>query len=220
MANMQLGNVKEKTRRIVEEVVSLYQEIGIVWGLNPNSKPEHSSGYAADFMVSDKALGDKVADYLWKHRSRFGVKWIIWRRRIRSTSKGKPTTWQNMSDRGNSTLNHMDHVHVFFNANTYKPLGTPKPDTTIDFSAMLRDINNDTASHDIGIIKGVMEKRGYYTRAKANATIGGRWDDQDKKAYGHYQHMLGYRGVDANGIPGRVTLTALFSADGGKYQVA
>jgi hypothetical protein len=51
-----------------------------------NSKSDHPSGYAIDFMVSSKVEGDRVARAA---RSTPGVKYVLWR-----------------------TKGHFDHVHV------------------------------------------------------------------------------------------------------------
>lgn len=114
----QLGDVTARTKAAALEVVEAAAKAGHqlrqLWGFNPASPPEHSSGRAVDFMVyDDRAAGDWIADYLWEHRDRLGLKWEIWRQRIRSTSPGKPGTWETMEDRGNTTANHFDHVHVF-----------------------------------------------------------------------------------------------------------
>jgi hypothetical protein len=86
-----------------------------VWGYDPNvSNTEHHSGFAADFMVfSDKALGDRIYDYLWANRGRLAVKHIIWQQSITSTVVD-PGVRRAMADRGSPTENHMDHVHVLF----------------------------------------------------------------------------------------------------------
>ncbi|NNG20309.1 hypothetical protein HJ590_12140 [Naumannella sp. ID2617S] len=126
-----LGRVTGDTRRKAEEVLSALESqtghrVGIIYGYNPASQPEHSAGRALDFMCN-RETGDWIADYLWTHRARLRVKWILWRQRIRSTSAGKPNSWQAMPDRGNATQNHYDHVHVFFNDGYESPSGATAP---------------------------------------------------------------------------------------------
>lgn len=85
---------------------------------NPASTPEHhvpgmagDKGVANDFMVyRDREMGDWIANYLWANRARLGICWIIWNRRIRSTTPGKSGNWTPYS--GAST--HEDHVHANF----------------------------------------------------------------------------------------------------------
>lgn len=113
----QLGNVTAKNKAATQDVLDALalQNITLqqVWGVGGG---DHADGNATDFMVySNKAWGDWIADFLWLNRDRLGVRWIIWQQRIRSTTPGKPGTWEPMEDRGTPTLNHYDHVHVKWN---------------------------------------------------------------------------------------------------------
>lgn len=123
-----VGAVKANVRQVAGEVLLSAQldghQLTVVWGLNPASTPEHSAGTALDFMVySDTPAGTWVADYLWTNRARLGLRWELWRQRSRSTSPGKPDTWQAMEDRGSPTKNHMDHVHANFWVKAYEGAG-------------------------------------------------------------------------------------------------
>lgn len=121
-----LGPVKANIPPIVREVITAaaargLPELSTCYGYSASSVPEHSAGLAVDFMVYapgggsiNNNTGDFVADYLWDNRSRLGLRWEIWRQRIRSTTAGKPPYWVGMADRGSPTQNHMDHVHAFF----------------------------------------------------------------------------------------------------------
>ncbi len=121
-----LGQVTPATRLKAAEVVAAAGAAGItldiVWGYNPASRPEHSSGRAVDFMVGfdtkSKTDGDWIADYVWRHRNRLGVKHIIWWQRIISTVV-RTGVWRSMADRGNATVNHKDHPHVWFLSDAY-----------------------------------------------------------------------------------------------------
>lgn len=138
------GGIDPQIQLAATEVVLAAKAAGheirsISW-FNPASTPEHhvpgmagQKGVAVDFMC-DRATGDFIADYLWQHRARLGLCWEIWRDRIRSTSPGKPGTWQN---RGKG--DHYDHVHGNFGhlvgtsgqgkvtKITYKPLTGVQP---------------------------------------------------------------------------------------------
>lgn len=120
---------RDRNAEAAEAAEAAGHPITVVWGLNPASTPEHSAGTALDLMVyQDRAAGDWIANYLWTNRGRLGLRWIIWRRRIRSTSPGKPTSWRAMADRGNPTANHMDHPHINFQVRDYvPPLGLTVP---------------------------------------------------------------------------------------------
>ena len=71
---------------------------------------EHSSGRAIDIMVSGD-LGWQVAEYLRANASTFGLYDIIYSQRI-WTAERSSEGWRYMEDRGSTTANHYDHVHV------------------------------------------------------------------------------------------------------------
>lgn len=77
---------------------------------------DHPSGHALDFIVS-RATGDRLAVYALEHRAELGITYVIWRQRYNSGSG-----WDAMADRGSTTANHYDHVHVSF-AHTPPPGG-------------------------------------------------------------------------------------------------
>lgn len=135
-----MGNVSALTRKTAEEIVTQAAKAGhtirVVHGKDSNrGNTEHYSGYATDYMTfsdsrlsgTNRAIGDWVAEYVWKHRKRLRVRWIIWRQRIRSTSPGKSGQWEGMANRGSPTANHMDHVHLYQAAGTYVPPSGSKP---------------------------------------------------------------------------------------------
>ncbi|MHC1557705.1 hypothetical protein ACR9E3_02045 [Actinomycetospora sp. C-140] len=67
---------------------------------------DHPDGYALDFMTTD---GDAIADCVISNRGDLGVSYVIWNQRI-NTGSG----WEKMEDRGGTTANHKDHVHISF----------------------------------------------------------------------------------------------------------
>lgn len=113
-----VGSITSATSKKMNEVYAAAQKAGHapwwMWGYDPNaSNTEHHSRRAIDFMVRDKADGDWIRAYLWANRKRLGVRHIIWRQHITSTVV-QPGVVRKMADRGNTTANHMDHVHVWF----------------------------------------------------------------------------------------------------------
>ena len=84
--------------------------------------PDHPSGQAVDIMMPQgcaatdgrRELGGQIAAFLMKYADEYRVKYMIWRQRIwRITEDPKPwEQWDVMGDRGSSTANHEDHVHV------------------------------------------------------------------------------------------------------------
>src|SRR4051812_45004572 len=96
--------------------------IAVIYGIGPGSvkNSDHPKGLALDFMTSNKARGDALVADLISQAGTWGIKYIIWYRRI----------WQN----GNWTpysgpSSHTDHVHVSFNASggdgTTVPVANP-----------------------------------------------------------------------------------------------
>ncbi len=71
---------------------------------------EHAQGIAVDIMVSGDE-GYRVADFVRANASALGVSYIIYSQRIWSVERGSEG-WRGMEDRGSTTANHYDHVHV------------------------------------------------------------------------------------------------------------
>ena len=71
---------------------------------------EHAQGLAVDIMVSG-SRGSQVAEYVRANSSSLGVNYLIYSQRIWSRDRGGEG-WRGMSDRGSTTANHYDHVHV------------------------------------------------------------------------------------------------------------
>jgi hypothetical protein len=74
------------------------------------SDGEHSMGIAIDIMVSGDR-GWQVAEFVRAHYAELGVSYVIYSQRIWSVDRAGEG-WRYMSDRGSSTANHYDHVHV------------------------------------------------------------------------------------------------------------
>jgi len=71
---------------------------------------EHGQGRAIDIMITGET-GWAVADFLRANYSALGIEYIIFSQHIWSVERGGEG-WRGMSDRGSTTANHYDHVHV------------------------------------------------------------------------------------------------------------
>ncbi|WP_426245377.1 hypothetical protein [Nocardioides sp. LHG3406-4] len=71
---------------------------------------EHSQGLAVDIMISG-STGWDVANFVRAHYSELGVEYVIYSQHIWSVERSGEG-WRGMSDRGSTTANHYDHVHV------------------------------------------------------------------------------------------------------------
>ncbi|GAA2565830.1 hypothetical protein [Pseudonocardia hydrocarbonoxydans] len=82
-----------------------------VGGVGPRGRvSDHPLGLALDFFV-DRETGDALAECALRNRGPLAVKYVIFRQRI-NTGSG----WRMMEDRGSPVENHMEHVHMSFNA--------------------------------------------------------------------------------------------------------
>ena len=71
---------------------------------------EHAQGRAVDVMISGET-GWQVADFLRANYAALDIEYIIYAQNIWSVDRGGEG-WRSMSDRGSTTANHYDHVHV------------------------------------------------------------------------------------------------------------
>ena len=71
----------------------------------------HGQGRALDCMISDSTVGWEVARWVRANAKELGAMEVIYRQHIWTVQRSSEG-WRSMSDRGSSTANHMDHVHV------------------------------------------------------------------------------------------------------------
>lgn len=101
----------------------------------PGHDPKES--LAVDLMVSDRELGNKIAEYAWSNRKRLGIRYVIWYGRIISeTNANHPNVWLRYfdADNPNPSRSHKNHVHIsFYSVHTYsKPAKSVTMWTTKD----------------------------------------------------------------------------------------
>ncbi|GGF32116.1 hypothetical protein GCM10011519_01910 [Marmoricola endophyticus] len=98
--------------KVHRAVCNNFPEISTYLGYDAHG--EHSSGKAIDIMLSDQALGDRVAEFLKAHAAELDLYDVIYRQRIWTPVRASEG-WRSMPDRGSATANHYDHVHVSVN---------------------------------------------------------------------------------------------------------
>ncbi|MEO3806527.1 hypothetical protein [Nonomuraea sp. B1E8] len=112
-------NITPRTRLMKEQIAKNFALPFTVGCFRSGSSGEHPLGRACDFMMStggsmpsaaNAALGDRIAEWAIKNKSKLGVKYVIWKQRINHGSG-----WSTMSNRGSITENHYDHVHISMN---------------------------------------------------------------------------------------------------------
>jgi hypothetical protein len=79
------------------------------WGGRSGSG-DHGAGLALDIMCTG-SLGDAIAAYVRAHAGELGVSYVIWSQHIWTVERSSEG-WRLMPDRGSTTANHYDHVHV------------------------------------------------------------------------------------------------------------
>ena len=117
MAKCSRGTAVEKklrtdTIKIYRSVCALFPGVNSYGGWRAGGRQFHKNGRALDIMLTPKkesAMGWKIAKYLAANAKAFNVDHIIFEQKI--WTPGSPR-WRGMADRGGTTANHFDHVHV------------------------------------------------------------------------------------------------------------
>jgi len=91
-------------------VCAAFPQVSSFGGVRPGDGGAHGTGQALDIMVSG-ATGDQVAAWVRSNASALGVSEVIWSQQIWTVQRSSEG-WRWMDDRGSTTANHYDHVHV------------------------------------------------------------------------------------------------------------
>jgi hypothetical protein len=102
------SGVVEQAMVVYRAVCSSFPSITTYGGWRNDG--EHSDGHAIDVMVSGD-LGWQVAEFLRAHAAELNLYDVIFSQRI-FTQERAAEGWRTMEDRGSTTANHYDHVHV------------------------------------------------------------------------------------------------------------
>ena len=102
------SGVSENIKKVHEAVCAEFPEITTYGTFR--SDGEHAQGIAVDIMVSGDR-GWQVAEFVRKYYAELGVNYIIYSQQIWSVERSGEG-WRGMEDRGSTTANHYDHVHV------------------------------------------------------------------------------------------------------------
>lgn len=92
---------------VYSAVRTQFPDMTNIGGYRAGDPGDHGSGKAVDIMVTG-SRGDQVAAWLQQNAGRLNITYIIWKQRIWHPGG----SWESMSDRGDATQNHFDHVHV------------------------------------------------------------------------------------------------------------
>jgi hypothetical protein len=103
------SGVSENVAKVHAAVCAEFPEIS-VYGTLRGGGGDHSIGRAVDIMVSGER-GWQVAEFVREYYAELGVSYVIYAQNIWSVERGGEG-WRPMEDRGSTTANHYDHVHV------------------------------------------------------------------------------------------------------------
>ncbi|MDO5534782.1 MAG: SH3 domain-containing protein, partial [Propionibacteriaceae bacterium] len=113
--------LRPNAKRAVQHVLDNYPRIRTIggWRSSSNYSSDHPNGRAIDVMIPSWSQQENI-DYGWQIARDFAanagqhkVSYIIWRQQIWNAAYPQ-RGWRWMEDRGSSTANHYDHVHVSF----------------------------------------------------------------------------------------------------------
>jgi hypothetical protein len=90
-------------------VCAAFPSITSYGGYRPDDG-DHGTGRALDIMISG-AAGWEVAEFVRANAGALGVSEVLFSQKIWTVDRGGEG-WRWMEDRGSSTANHYDHVHV------------------------------------------------------------------------------------------------------------
>jgi uncharacterized protein YraI len=105
------ADLTANARAVYRAVCAAYGDtVSSFIGYRAGDSGDHGSGRAVDIMVSGDPGWD-IAHYVQAHAGELGVTYVIYQQKI--WMAGNPTSaWKLMEDRGSTTANHYDHVHV------------------------------------------------------------------------------------------------------------
>jgi uncharacterized protein YraI len=97
--------------RVHRAICARYRQVRSFGGRRSGGDSYHTSGRAVDVMIGSSSLGWRIARWVRANHKRLGASEVIFSQHIWTVQRSGEG-WRSMSDRGNKTANHYDHVHV------------------------------------------------------------------------------------------------------------
>ena len=200
-----LGPVTPATKSIALEVFKTARAAGhdiwFMWGYDPNSRnTEHHSKRALDIMVRNEAAGDFIRNYIWANRKRLRLRHVIWEQHITSTVV-RPGVRRKMSDRGNATQNHYDHVHAWFFDGSYQPpKSAPAPSKPSGVRTLLYSPSKRVRGNDVERLQAGLKR--VFPAYAGHLDVDGSYGPATEKVVKEFQRRVG---IDADGRVGPIT---------------
>lgn len=104
------SGINENAIAVHRAVCAEFPEVTSFGGLRPGDDGEHGTGQALDIMITG-STGDEIADFVRSNAGALGVSEVLWEQQIWTVERSSEG-WRPMEDRGSTTANHFDHVHV------------------------------------------------------------------------------------------------------------
>lgn len=104
------SGLTENAISVHRAVCAEFPEVTVYGGLRPGDDGEHGTGQALDIMIAG-STGDEIADFVRANAGALGVSEVLWSQHIWTVERASEG-WRPMEDRGSTTANHYDHVHV------------------------------------------------------------------------------------------------------------
>ncbi|MGJ6980001.1 SH3 domain-containing protein [Aestuariimicrobium soli] len=112
-----LVGLPNNTYQLLVTVRSTWPQIKTIYGIRPDTIPDHPSGHALDLMLpswstsSGNAQGWEIAKWARANANSLDIQYIIFDQHIWNRDRDSEG-WRLMADRGGATANHKDHVHI------------------------------------------------------------------------------------------------------------
>lgn len=104
--------LRNDTIKIYRSLCALFPGVNSYGGWRAGGRQFHKNGRALDIMLTpgrESAMGWQIAKYLTANARAFNIDHVIFEQKIWTP---RSPHWRGMADRGGTTANHYDHVHV------------------------------------------------------------------------------------------------------------
>ncbi len=105
-----VNHLTSSTRSVYQAVCANFPYVTSYGGYRAGDSGEHGQGRALDVMISGSS-GWAIANWARANASAYGITEVIYSQQIWTTQRASEG-WRSMSDRGSTTANHYDHVHL------------------------------------------------------------------------------------------------------------
>ncbi len=109
-ANGLEANLTTAADGVLRAVCARFPAVTSFGGYRAGDSGYHGSGQAIDAMISGSA-GWELAEWARDNAGELGIVEVIYQQKIWTTQRAADG-WRSMSDRGSTSANHYDHVHI------------------------------------------------------------------------------------------------------------